>query len=399
MVRVDSWAKAILGALSWPIRSTNWDIEEEEGDKGEAELCRQVFKPGSPLSIETPLDAIIAQMTGAIAYRQSFFEKVWTTKDGKTTLEKLAFRKASTCQIDIDPKTNGYAGFTQRAYSPGRGFVTENFGPEKAFVYVHDGSVNPLQGESAFDAAYQNHLDKEKLLFFYYKALEKFGGPSIWAKPGTQDTQSHENLSKGIDALRQGGTLVSGSGDEIKVLETHAVGEQFKSALNYLDFQMAVSQFVQFLALADSSGSGRGSYALSRDHSDFLVIVTEGRMSEMEMAITNDPIRQLILYNFGPDAAFPRMKFQPLAEDDKQRVMEMYTNIITKTGQLPPQWIMDSLVEQVGHAIGAEKPDNATNEPAQPVAGVTGAQGGAPNQQQVQQATQALKARLGGNNG
>lgn len=393
MLREDSWIKSIEGAITWPIRSAGYDIEEAEGDKGEADTCRRMFfDPEHAGGMKTPVETVVAQMTGAFARRASFHEIVWDFRDGLHVVDKLAFREAATCAVETDDFGN-LDGFKQTAYSRRRGTINERFRKDKALVYVHDGSASPLVGSSVFETAYRNYKDKRKLLFLYYKALEKFGAPPTVGKTESDAAEDQEAMFRKAEAIRSNGTVGLGPGEEILLPQVSGVGEQFKDALRYLDFQMAVSSYVQFLALAQEGNSG--AYALSRDHSDFLVIVTTGRMHEIASAITTQVLGAFVRFNFGAGAAFPAFKFRSLVEEEKAKALETWRDLITKSGAPVAEDVFGAIQEKALQALDVN-PERA--EAASPEGG-----GEAPSRlttapavvdPMVQQATEALRQQV-----
>lgn len=360
MIEFDPWAGAIEGALTWPIRSAKWSIKPADGDTGEAE-----FVNGQFLRIA---NRAIAGALAAVGRRVAFAETVWALDGDAVVLEDLAFRQPDQCQII--PDENGRPkGFRQRAFAPGRGFVNEPFllDEGKAFIFLHDSYSRPGVGKSALESAYQHHLDKQKLTFYRYKSLEKYGGPSTHGKsnavPGSDERQSFDNA---VRDARSGASITTGLEDEIAYLQPPNAGDAFQRALHDLNFEMAVSGFVQWLALAQEGNSG--AYELSRDHSDFLTIVTEGRMAELADALTGGPIHDVTFYNFGPGAAFPMFEFEPLSEHISKRMTEAAKGLFAKTGRPMPQWLAEGVADGYARSLGVEKPEGAdpVGEPVKP---------------------------------
>lgn len=352
MFSFDPWAEAIEGALTWPIRSAKWSIKEAEGDRGEAEAAREQFTPLATRSIAGALSAV--------GRRIAFAELVWSvSRNAGVVLEDLAFRPIDQC-VAV-PDANGRpSGFRQTAYAVGRGMVNEEFlaSDYKAFVFVHNEAGRPGVGRSALESAYQHYEDKQKLFFYRYKSLEKYGGPSTHGKTnapaGSDARNSFENA---VRDARSGASIVTDMESEINYLNPPNAGDAFQKAIRDLNFEMAVSGFVQFLALAQEGNSG--AYALSRDHSDFLTIVTEGRMAELAAAFTSGPIRDTTFLNFGPGAAFPVFEFEPLSEHQIKRMHEAGNRLFSATGREMPDWLAERIAEGYGKSLGLEKPEDA----------------------------------------
>lgn len=355
MIRFDPWAEAIEGALTWPIRPATWSIKETEGDTGEAEEARRQFKPIASRAI--------AGAVSAICRRVAFAEQIWEydRAAGKTVLGDLAFRPADQCEVI--PDANGRpTGFRQRAYARGRGMVNEPFfagGDErKAFVFLHDASRRPGVGRSALEAAYQHFEDKQKLLFYRYKSLEKYGGPTTHGKTAAQKgSEAWNSFESAARDARSGASVITGMEEELSYLIPPNAGDAFRQAVQDLNFEMAVSAFVQFLALSQEGNSG--AFALSRDHHDFLTVVTDGRMAEIAEGFTSGPIYDLTFWNRGPGAAFPRFEFEPLSENVSQRIIEAAGRLFAKTGRPMPQWLAEGVAEGYARSLGVEKPEDA----------------------------------------
>lgn len=355
MMRLDPWAEAIEGALTWPIRPAKWSIKEAEGDTGEAEEARRQFAPLASRAVSGAVSAICR--------RVAFAEQVWAydRSQNKTTLYDLAFRPADQCEIL--PDANGRpTGFRQRAYARGRGLVNEDFlaaGDErKAFVFLHDASRRPGVGRSAVEAAYHHFEEKEKVSFYRNKSLEKYGGPTTHAKTdAAKGSEAWNSIEMASRDARSGASVVTDKETEIAYLSPPNAGDAFRQARQDLNFEMAVSAFVQFLALSQEGNSG--AFALSRDHHDFLTVVTEGRMAEMAEAFTSGPIYDLTFWNFGPDAAFPYFEFEPLSENVSKRIIEAAGSLFARTGRPMPQWLAEGVAEGYARSLGVEKPEDA----------------------------------------
>lgn len=360
MIEFDPWAESIEGALTWPIRAGKWAIKPAEDDTGEAEFVNEQFKKIASSAIGGSLSAVGRRIACA--------EEVWGLDGEDVVLEDLAFRPADQCQVI--PDANGRPkGFRQRAFAIGRGFVNEEFLFEerKAFIYFHNSDARPGVGKSALESAYQHYLEKEKVNFYGNKNLEKYGGPSTKAKTDAQPgSDERKEFERAAVELRSVGTVVMGTQDDIEYLQPPNAGDAFEQKRRSLNFEMAVASFVQWLALAQEGNSG--AYELSRDHSDFLTIVTEGRMAELADALTSGPIHDITFYNFGPGAAFPTFEFEALSEHISKRMTEAAMALFAKTGRPAPKWIAEGVVDGWARNLGIEKPMDAdpVGEPVKP---------------------------------
>lgn len=371
MLSRDTQPRALENALVLPVRQAPFEIEEATGDAGEAEYVRDtLLKPSYQGGMTTPISAVIAQITGAFARRRTFFEKVWEIKDGKYTYHKLAFRRASTCSI-IDDKNGSFNGFKQEGFLKDGTPFKKEFNPSKAFVFIHGFAPDdPLKGESAFDAAYQAHVNKMKIQFLQAMYLQKFGLPSTVGETDATSEEEQQKFLKKLEDLRGGGTAVLGPTERLpnQNLNSTSNAGDFKEALEYLDNQMARSVLAQFLLLGQ--GSNTGAWALSKDHSDFFVISEEARLRQIEWHFDNYVIAPLVYYNFGESASYPKLKFRALSESAVERSLEMFKDLVARGQMTPKPALVEAIEEKVAQVLDVD-PEKLKEEEVEPVTSPT----------------------------
>ena len=356
MFVLDGWAKAMLSALTWPIRAPKWSIVEAEGDRGEADLCRGMLEP--------LMRRIVAGMCQGIGEGVVFAEIVWDLDEkGLPVIADIAFRPAETCTPKRD-KNGRVVGFRQRAFTEGRN-VDETFlvADRKAFIYAHDSTINPTTGNSAFETAYHYFTDKRKLLFYRYKNGERYAGPSTVGKTDETNTQKREAFEKAAREIRSAGTVVVGTKESIDYLHVPNPGTTFRQMINDINFEMAVSTLVQWLALAQEGNSG--AYNSSEVQYRLLNNVTEGRIAEMEEAARALPKAICDVY-YGPGAAVPTVECEDIAEEPKQLRRGTAEQHFARVG-IPP-WLVGPVVEAFARDMGIEKPEGADDGAEQPTA-------------------------------
>ncbi len=344
MISVDGWALAMHAALTWPIRAPEWSIVEADGDSGEAELCRRMLDP--------LMRRVVAGMCQAVGHAVAYAELVWDREpDGTIALEDVAFRPVETCR-PVRDRNGRVTGFKQVAYGQ-QGMVNEEFlvADRKAFVYAHDSTTSPGIGKSAFETAYQYFRDKRKVLFYRFKNLEKFGGPTTVVKSKAQGDKRTAIETAGRDA-RAGATVVIDPDDELNYLVTPNAGLAFRQAITDLNFEMAVSAQVQYLAYAQEGNSG--SYNASDVQQRLLQKITEGRIDEME-GEASALCRHICEVNVGPDAAVPTIEAEATAEEVKELVKEAAEMLFEK--RPIPDWLAEEITDGYAQQMGFERPE------------------------------------------
>ncbi len=356
MFNEDSQAHALQLAVMHPILESRLQIEAAEGGEKEAEFCRDVLlKDASEGGMTTPIENVVAQMVAGFWQKRVFFEIVWTEPvEGKYRIKKLALRPANTCKILRD-KHGGFDGFEQEGYREGR-TVKERFGVGKALVYVHRGGEKPLEGRSSFASVYKRYKHKQRVEWLFYDNLQTF---TRGIRVATYGGESDKGAKAFFDRVRQvqgAGTIVKGKDDELEVLRAPGVSAEYKEALNYLDSQMARALQAQWLLLGQGA-SNSGSWALSRDHSDFFLLGEEAARQEIAWHFTNYLLSLLVRYNFGENGKVPKAVFPPLSETAKNQALEVGRELMQR-GQLTPKpGLLRGIEEKMAQAleIDAEK--------------------------------------------
>lgn len=351
----DSQAHALERAVALPILDTPLEIEAAEGGGKEAEFVREVLlKAPSEGGMTTPIENIVSQMVGAFSRKLAFFEIVWEVRDGKYVIKKLAHRPAQTCKIVRD-KHGGFDGFVQEGYKNGAN-VKEKFGIGKAFVYVHRGGEKPLEGRSSFASVYKRYKHKKRVEWLFFDNLQTFTrGIRKATYGGDGGVEGAKALFERVKKVEGAGTVIIGKDDDLEVLRAPGVSAEYKEALNYLDSQMARALQAQWLNLGQD-GKG-GSYALTRDHSDFFLLGEEAARYEIAWHFTNYLVSLIVRYNFGETGKIPRAVFPPLSENARNQALEIGRELMGK-GQLTLKpGLLSAIEEKMAQAldIDAEK--------------------------------------------
>lgn len=357
MLDTDGKARTLEQVLTLPLRGASYSIEPGPGDQGEAEFVRDVFtRPANAGGMSTPMDLVIAQMTSGCLFRRAFFEKVFKVDDqARVVLDKIAFRPASTCELRFDKATGGFRGFRQRVgdQHPGadeNGKVTVP--PDRALVFVYGQHRKPVEGLSDLDTAYAIWETKQKVKFLWMGFLENQVIPKAIAKSASGETTK---LAQRVATLKGGGVLGIEKDDTVEAFESSGRGAaEFKEAINWLDGEMAGSCLAGFTGLPND---GKGSYALSKDQTDFFLQSRVAVLGEMAATLTGFALADLVRWNLGPGRSVPRFRFGPLVQENADKALEMLQSLASQppgTSRLPEEFI-DMLIEKVANYLGMDE--------------------------------------------
>jgi phage gp29-like protein len=343
MLRNDAHAFQLATAMKLPIRTSTYEFIATEGDSGEKDFVEwaltAAYRQGG---MTTPFRQIVSQMANAMVFRFQPFEKVWKVQDtgkyqGKVMLHKLGWRPPATCKLRTDDN-GSFNGFQQDAYK-GNKYIKHNFDPKRAFVFVHGSEWNPILGQTPFDTVYKNYLNKIKVSFFYFAFLENVAFPRTLVKVAGDDGTELQHLLNKARMLAHNGILGLYEHESIESYESQRNTRDYQSALEWLNWEMSRACLGQFLDLGTSGE--RGSYALSRDKSSFFFNQLEAVLKDMADAINNYLIADLVQYNFGKDAAYPKIRFRPLNDESAEAVLETYKSILmANTPQVTPDFML-----------------------------------------------------------
>lgn len=356
MLAADGNARKIERVLSLPIRGAGWEID---GTGPESVFLREHVGP--------LLGGLIEQCTGALVYRRAFFEKVFTVRDGLFVYDKLAWRPPSSCMARFDEKTGTADGFEQRLSGHNLWHLTQQsrsgvpgqvtIPGHKAFIYVHGRHREPVKGISELEVAYNAYDKKQKLKFLWGQYLENQSLPKL-AVYGRDTGDAQGNAELYAQARASGVIPQVLSPDQPRafdVIESSGQGgAQFLEAIKYFDAEQTNSVLAGFTDLASAAASGRGSYALSADQSEFFLAAEQAVADEIADQIRHGVFGPLITLNFGVDAAVPGLRIGPIGNRQTDRALELLSSLLVAPGVNAPDDFLDQLMLRAAPTLGMD---------------------------------------------
>jgi hypothetical protein len=371
MLKKDYRAQQIEKVLALPIMSAEYSIQPVQGDKGEAAWLKSYWEADAFMGgCRTSLAQIIGLMTSAFYYKRAYFEKVFVKGEGpfegKIVYDDVAWRPQTTCRIMRDAKHGRFRGFEQEGFYIGPNISNAGKWPiqipqNRAFVYTHGTRRDPLNGVSDMEVAYWAWKTKQKVLMLWFQFLQSVSLPRITVK--ASDTTTATAVAQEIARMKSSGVLplgVPGGPDSVSIdtLDVSGKGsDQFMHAINWLDTAATDSVLAGFLNLTGAANMTHfgGSYALSKDASDFFLQSLESKAREMEDQIRSGLFAPLIFHNFGPNAAVPKIKFEPLNDIDKDPAIDLLkTAMAAPPGGPVPTSFVAELAGQVATYLGLD---------------------------------------------
>ena len=356
MLDVDGKASSLESALTLPVRSAGWSIKPTKVNGQVAEeITDMLTRPTTDGGMKTPMQLVVAQMTSAFAYRRSYFERVWMRDtNNRLTYEKIAYRPPESCILKRDPENGDLKGFRQWKWNQ---TDMVDIDPPYSFVYIHGQHREPVRGYSDLRVVWRNYELKQKVKFLWFTFLESLSLPRVIVKGTSPDNA--KQAATAIAALRNAGVAgvpAQWLEGEPLLLDVGGQGAaEYQNAVNYLDSDSANSVLASFTELSqNASQQGAGSFALSKNDTDFFTSQLTGYTNEMSGDITQGLIADLAWYNWGTNTPVPCFEIGALNQDDVQTSLNLLTTIATATQvNLPDEFVSD-LVMEVAKYLGMD---------------------------------------------
>lgn len=305
------------------------------------ELTDMLTRSSTGGGMSTSLETIVGQLSTAYALRRTYMEKVIIHDRGRFVYKKVAWRPPASCQVVQDKKSGDIVGFEQTVAEKPEPVLIER---PYALVYVHGEDRKPIRGVSRLKVAYDCWVIQQKIEFLWWLYLENYAMPRtvIWGKNEDGARDAATVLAK----LRSNGVvgIPVNWAEKMDSLPVAPGGSsEYANAIKFLDSRASRSVLMGFLGLPDHAASGTGSYALSKDQSDFALQLLTGFANETATCVTKDLIADLSRLNYGRSAPVPPFEIGPLSPE----TVDMALNLLKEWATVPNLRVPDGFVEDL----------------------------------------------------
>ena len=340
----DATIQGAIGIKQHLILSQGWEIE---GDGREADFVRDALSQMQG-SVDTVLLDIMRQ---GFAYGMGVSEVVWAkAKEGKWRgyLYPTRIRPLSATQLKY--KTTA-TGDLEAVIIGGKAWPLAKF-----LVYNHNPTPEAPLGVSDLVAVYAAWRLKTNSLNDFEKALWRQAGVSTAIIESidapidgvTPDTSPEQRTiaSKLADELRGNLTIYLPSGTEVRPFDFKLAPEGYELAQKIAGKE--IMQAILGVTLLMDEGADSGSYALGKVHWD----VMRGHVNALQRTIgesvmTEQLVRRLIEWNFGPMPDIPRFRINPMPDNDPEALAQAAAQLVMN-GLADPAIIGPTILEQLG---------------------------------------------------
>lgn len=348
MMDKDPTVESLYNIFTLPIVAATYRIDADEDDTGEtqAEFIRKnLLSPPHKGGIETPMSLFLDQLLMSIVDGFQLWEKVYELRDGKYVLKKLAHRDSIGLTL-IRDDDGGYGGVHQMVSFGGK-TVDVIMKPHKTFLFTHNKARDYLYGRSSFQSLRKPYEKKSRLEYLDSIALQADAiKPKVLIR--TENTTVDDDDSKGSLTKRILGSLsklgernaVASIPYGYDIKEITQKGRDPHQSIERQNSEMARAFQATHALLGSQGGSNVGSYALSDNLSDMLMITLSAFMTKVEEHINQYLIADLHDINFATPH-YAEFHFDDLTSDTIEVMTEAFQKLLEKDR------ISDEMVEGI----------------------------------------------------
>ena len=313
MVRDDAQIKAGLDLIINSQLSKDFVVTpagEEDSDKEVADFVDNMLR-----NMKIPLRRVRKDMLTALPYGKSVSEIVYDYDNNITKDGRIVWKLVRAIHID---SLNEQDWIEYDDYGDPTTIVqTDNDGKkikipsEKVILYPFDMEFGDYNGRSILQPVYDHWFMKKKVKEWYHVYLQKLQSPFLHGR--VSNATDTNDLQDALDEVREGRTnIVTGTDDEILVVESKNKGSGFLDAIRYHD--MMIFRRLGIGSLIFGMDLTSGSYAQSKTQKDILNMFMEG-IQEDTVGIFQQKLNELIDINYDVQK-YPTFTFEPFSDED-----------------------------------------------------------------------------------
>lgn len=333
MRKSDATVRALLSALSLPIRRAEWFIKAGGTEKQDEEI-KQFVEHCLFDWHDQSWDDFLRQALLMLAFGVTPFEKVFATKEwnGKDYMvfSKLAVRlPRSIQQWEL---TDGTFGIQQIRQD---GQVAQIPG-DKLVIFVNELEGSNWWGTSMLRACYRNWEMKKYLYKIEAASHERQGLGVPYAKmpPGAGENQE-KKAAKILRNLRahEKAFVTYPNNWEVGFLDmgSKSIRDQ-QPAIAHHNREIVKAGLAQFLDLGSQK---TGSHALSSDQSSLFLKSLEAVANIITSTVNKQMIKQLVDFNYNGVVNYPAIDFAKIDPVEVDKISKAYLDLVQANGINP----------------------------------------------------------------
>lgn len=333
----DGQVRAIVSLCEMPLLMSTYVINPASDDDQDVEIAQFIQDNLIGGGTDRPWRTNLQHILTFLRYGFSAVEPVWTIRDGKVYLKKLAPRLAKTiyriwANDDDEIDTVEQRVWVQDKNTEGSGsFQYLRIPGNKLMWFTLNREGNDFFGESILRPAYKHWFIKETLYKVDAIGCERqsLGIPVVIEPPDKRPTAAERMATgKALASLHahQKAWLSLPAGYQFQIAGVTGSTKPVLPSIEHHDNMMARSILAQFLNFSEG-----GSYAMSANLSALFLQVLEAYAGLVCDTINRHLIRRMVDYNWNVDR-YPTITYQQIDQRSMADLVNAATGLFTAGG-------------------------------------------------------------------
>lgn len=328
---LDEQVKAVVRFKRDAVSSRQFSFECDRDMLGDDEAARRIaiaelIVQRMKGSFTDNLNGILTSMYQGFSMTEKVFEQFDYMGLTYWGIKELKLRPFDTFEFVVDEH-----GTTQKV-TQSIGDREQDIDISKFIHFTHNPEYDEHYGQSELREAYRSWFSKDMAIRFWNMWLERHASGFKTLQPVNGKTlvagsQEYNNLQSVLNNSVNGAGMILPSDIELNtVFPTNNVA--FKEAMQVHDLGIAKALLVPNLMGITPSGQ-TGSYSQSDTQLKAFFWTLKADTNRLEETLNEQLFRQLGEINFGDDY-WPRLKFQPMSEEQITALVEQWTALLDK---------------------------------------------------------------------
>ena len=328
-MRLDDMVKASLTLKKFATLAPNYKILPADNSERSIEIAN--FVAYTIDTMEGSMNDALFQILTALDYGFSITEINYERYDLGEHKDKIGIKNLKTKQPRYYSfAVDKYSNLLKDGLAYNIDGEQKRLPTNKFLIFSYQKEFGNHYGTADLRPAYRGYWSKDTIIKFWNIYLERFANPTVVGKYRSNDPNSKTNLRNILDNLTAK-TSITHRMDEFDIdfLEpTRSATQDFKEAINYYDKTIARSILIPDRLVAEGE---TGAYSQAKVHFDvFLFVLAKLRQDLEEVVMNEQLIKRLVTINYGNITEMPKFKFNPMTDDQKFALNEMFINAVEK---------------------------------------------------------------------
>lgn len=332
-MRLDEQVKACLALKKHAVLASGWTIEPASDSQEDQDIAD--FVTYNLNKMAGTLTAVMLELLTALDYGYSISELVWQVYSdgpyaGMVGLKAIKSKRPHFYSFQVDPFGNLLPDGLIHQGTWYTGLLEERLPVNKFIIYTYQKEFDNWYGISDLRPAYRPWWSKDNVIRFWNIYLERFGSPLMIGRYKTSDPNKVNELKTILKNIQSKTSIVMQEGQfDIGLIEPQRRSTaDYDTAIQHYDKAIARSILVPDQLSGTEVG---GAYAKAKVHFDvFLWVITKLRSDIEDEVFGEQVIRRIVEYNYAGTLEMPKLKFNPLTDQQRMELATAFADAVQK---------------------------------------------------------------------